>query len=155
MQELFKNHASIIIFLHILSAVIWVGGMIAIKFAVHPSIQSIEDPKIRLGKNLQIVGRLFMLVMPFIAISVACALIIIKGAGYTGSIVHAKEALWTLMTLNYAYMFFQRSRAQKFYNNGDMANAKKMMTLLPTLLLPINIVLGLIAIFLGVMLRGF
>lgn len=155
MQELFKNHASIIIFLHILSAVIWVGGMIAIKFAVHPSIQSIEDPKIRLGKNLQIVGRLFMLVMPFIAISVACALIIIKGAGYTGGIVHAKEALWTLMTLNYAYMFFQRSRAQKFYNNGDMANAKKMMTLLPTLLLPINIVLGLIAIFLGVMLRGF
>ena len=58
-KELFENYATIIIFLHILSAVIWVGGMIAIRFAVHPSLQSIDDSKIKLGLTLQIVGKLF------------------------------------------------------------------------------------------------
>lgn len=155
MQEIFKNYGTIIIFLHILSAVIWVGGMIAIRFAVHPSLQSIDEPKIKLGKTLQIVGRLFNIVMPFIVISAFCGILIIKGAGYSGAIVHLKEAIWTVMTLNFAYMYIKRSKAQKLYNVGDMAQAKEMVRLLPTVLLPINIVLGLMAIFAGVTLRGF
>jgi len=154
MQAFFEHYKTMIIFLHIISAVIWVGGMIAIKFAVHPVIQTIEDPQIRLGKNLRIVARLFNLVMPFIVISVICAIIIIKGMGYTGGLIHLKEAIWTIMTLNYAYMYIQRSKAQKFFNNGDMASAKEKMRLLPRILLPLNILLGLSAIFMGVLLRS-
>ncbi len=154
MQAFYEHYKTIIIFLHILSAVVWVGGMIAIKFTVHPVIQTIDDSTIRLGKNLQIVSRLFNLVMPFVALSVICAIIIIKGAGYTGGYIHLKEAIWTLMALNYAYMYAQRIKAQKLFNRGDLVKAKEMMRLLPTVLLPINIILGLLAIFLGVMLRG-
>ena len=155
MEELFGNYASIIIFLHILSAVIWVGGMIAIRFAVHPSLQSIDDPQIKLGKTLQIVGRLFNIVLPFIFISLTTALIMIIGAGFSGGIVHLKEAIWTLMTLNFIYMYIKRYKAVKLFNKGDLASSKKAVALLPTVLLPINIVLGLIAIFSGVILRGF
>lgn len=155
MQEIFRNYGTMIIFLHIVSAVIWVGGMIAIRFAVHPSLQSIDEPKIRLGKTLHIVGRLFNLVMPFIAISALCGIIILKGVGYSGAIVHLKEAIWTLMTLNFSYMYIKRAKAQKLYNTGDLAKAKEMVSILPTVLLPINIVLGLMAIFAGVALRGF
>lgn len=155
MSELFHNYATVIIFLHILSAVIWVGGMIAVKFAVHPTLQSIEDPKIKLGKALQIVGRLFNIVMPFIFISVFCAIIIIKGAGYTGGVIHLKEAIWTIMTINFFYMYIKRAKAQKLYNNGNLAEAKNAIKLIPSLLLPINIVLGIAAIFSGVVLRGF
>ncbi|MBV5279287.1 MAG: hypothetical protein J0647_09735 [Campylobacteraceae bacterium] len=154
MQEIFRNYGTIIIFLHILSAVIWVGGMIAIRFAVHPSLQSIDEPKIRLGKTLQIVGRLFNIVMPFIIISALCGIIILKGVGYSGVLIHLKEAIWTVMTLNFAYMYIKRAKAQKFFNNGDLAKAKEMVKLLPTILLPINIVLGLMAILAGVVLRG-
>lgn len=155
MQEIFRNYGTMIIFLHIISAVIWVGGMIAIRFAVHPSLQSIDEPKIRLGKTLQIVSRLFNLVMPFIVISALCGVLILKGVGYSGTLVHLKEAIWTLMTLNFAYMYIKRAKAQKLYNAGDFAKAKEMISILPTILLPINIVLGLIAIFAGVALRGF
>ncbi|KFL35443.1 MULTISPECIES: hypothetical protein [unclassified Sulfurospirillum] len=154
MQTWFEEYKTIIIFLHIISAVVWVGGMIAIKFAVHPVIQSIEEPKIKLGKTLHIVGRLFNLVMPFIALSFICALLIIKGVGYTGGFIHLKEAIWTIMTLNYTYMYIKRILAQKSFDLGDFASAKEHMRLLPTILLPINIVLGIVAIFLGVMLRG-
>ena len=155
MQEIFRNYGTIIVFLHILSAVVWVGGMIAIRFAVHPSLQSIDEPKIRLGKTLQIVGRLFNLVMPFIVISALCGIIILKGAGYSGGMIHLKEAIWTLMTLNFAYMYIKRAKAQKLYNQGDFPKAKEMVKVLPTVLLPINIILGLMAIFVGVLLRGF
>jgi len=154
MQAFFEHYKTIIIFLHILSAVVWVGGMIAIKFAVHPVIQTIEEPKIRLGNSLHIVGRLFHLVMPFIALSLICALLIIKGTGYTGELIYLKEAIWTMMTLNYTYMYIKRTLAQKSFDQGNFVNAKEHMRLLPTILLPINIVLGIVAIFLGVMLRG-
>ena len=128
--------------------------MIAIKFAVHPVIQTIDEPKIMLGTNLRIVGRLFNLVMPFIVMSILCALLIIQGAGYAGGFIYLKEAIWTIMSLNYAYMYFQRSQAQTLFNRGDLEGAKSKMRLLPTILLPINIVLGIGTIFLGVMLRG-
>ncbi|ARU48504.1 hypothetical protein [Sulfurospirillum diekertiae] len=154
MQAFFEHYKTIIIFLHILSAVVWVGGMIAIKFAVHPVIQTIEEPIIRLGNSLRIVGRLFHLVMPFIALSLICALLIIKGTGYTGELIYLKEAIWTMMTLNYTYMYIKRTLAQKSFDQGNFVNAKEHMRLLPTILLPINIVLGIVAIFLGVMLRG-
>jgi len=150
----YEEYKTIIIFLHILSAVVWVGGMIAIKFAVHPVIQSIEEPKIRLGNSLRIVKRLFNLVMPFIALSLICALLIIKGTGYAGGFIHLKEAIWTIMTLNYTYMYIKRTLAQKSFDQGNFASAKEHMRLLPTVLLPINIVLGVVAIFLGVMLRS-
>ena len=155
MKTLFENYALIIIFLHILSAVIWVGGMIALRVAVHPSLQSIDDAQIKLGKTLQIAGRLFNLVMPFIFISLFTALILLKGTGATGSLVYLKEGIWTIMTLNFVYMYILRYKAQKLFNNGDLAGAKKRVSLLPNLLLPINICLGLLAILTGIALRGF
>ena len=155
MQEIFKNYGAIIIFLHILSAVVWVGGMIAIKFAVHPVLQSIDEPKMRLEKSLHIIGRLFHIVMPFIALSALCGIFILKGVGYSGGIIHLKEAIWTVMTLNYAYMYIKRTKAQQLYDKGEFAKAKEMVSILPRILLPINIALGLIAIFSGVLLRGF
>lgn len=155
MQEIFNNYGTIIVFLHILSAVVWVGGMIAIRFVVHPSLQSIDEPKIRLGKTLQIVGGLFNLVVPFIVISALCGIIILKGVGYSGAIIHLKEGIWTLMTLNFIYMYIKRAKAQKLYNSGDFSGAKEMVKVLPTVLLPLNLVLGLMAIFAGVTLRGF
>lgn len=155
MKTLFENYALFVIFLHIVSAVIWVGGMIAVRVAVHPSLQSIDDAKIKLGKTLQIAGRLFNLVLPFIFISLITALILLKGTGATGLLVHVKEGIWTIMTLNFFYMYTQRYKAQKLFNNGDLAGAKKSVSLLPNLLLPLNIVLGLSAIFTGIALRGF
>ena len=41
--SLFANYSDIIIFLHVISAVIWVGGMIAMRFAAHYSFAQIED----------------------------------------------------------------------------------------------------------------
>ncbi len=145
--------------LHVISAVIWVGGMIAIRIAVHPSLQTIDDAKVRLGKSLMITNRLFLLVLPFIFILVATAVVIAVGLDFKHSslygVVHIKEVIWTIMTINYGYMFTQRAKAQKLFNSGDMAEAKEKVAKIPTLFLPINILLGVVAIYLGIMLRGY
>ena len=154
MQEFFNNFSTMIVFLHVVAGVIWVGGMIAIRVAVHPSLQSIDDSKLKLGKTLEIVGRLFNLVIPFIVILLVTALLFILGAGFKGPLVHVKETIWTVMTINFIFMYIKRAKAQKYFNSGDLESAKRCIKLLPTLLLPINILLGMAAIMLGVILRG-
>jgi len=175
MTELFNNYGHLLVFLHVLSAFIWVGGMIAIRVAVHPVISrggvtaaemlqndvmdSMLKPKQRLGITLQITGRLFNLVIPFIVILFATGLIMaIATGGHHGdlkSLFLSKEILWTVMAVNYTYMYIKRAKAWKLFSKGEVALAKAQMSFIPNLLLPLNIVLGIVALWLGVSLRGF
>jgi len=150
------NHT--VVFLHVLSAFVWVGGMIAIRVAVHPVLQSIEEPKIKLGKTLEITGRLFHLVIPFIVTLLATGLMMaISSKGHHGSLKSlflSKEIIWTLMTMNFTYMYLQRRAAWKLFEVGKLPEAKAKVRLIPNVLLPINILLGILALWLGLTLRG-
>ena len=174
MTELFGNYGHLIVFLHVLSAFIWVGGMIAIRIAVHPVINrggvtaaemlqndvmdSMLKPKQRLGITLQITGRLFNLVIPFIVILFVTGLMMaIATGGHHGdlkSFFLSKEIIWTIMVVNYTYMYIKRAKAWKLFSSGDVKLAKAQMSFIPDLLLPLNIVLGIVALWLGVSLRG-
>jgi uncharacterized membrane protein len=168
----FGSFAHEVVFLHVLSAFVWVGGMIAIRFAVHPNLQLIDDPKLRLGRTLAIMGKFFHIVIPFIVILILTAIFMAVGLGFraaavssTGEIlsqsayatyqlVHVKEAIWLIMAMNFTWMYLKRRKAQKHYDDGDLMGAKESLSLIPKLLLPINIVLGIAALWLGVTLRG-
>ena len=159
MTEFFNNFSSIIVFLHVISAVIWVGGMIAIRFAVHYSMQNIEDPKVKLGRTLENLKRFFNIVIPTIITLLITAIIMIIALGFKGTalynIVIAKEIIWTIMLIIFITIYMKRNKAQKAFDNGDFANTKKQLIPIATYFIPINIVLGLVAIFLGITLRGF
>jgi uncharacterized membrane protein len=147
-----------VVFLHVLSAFVWVGGMIAIRVAVHPVLQSIEDPKVKLGKTLEITGRLFHLVIPFILTLLATGLMMaIASGGHHGtlkSLFLSKEIIWTVMTLNFSYMYLRRRAAWRLFEAGKLPEAKAKVKHIPNVLLPINIILGIVALFIGVSLRG-
>jgi uncharacterized membrane protein len=173
MTELFGTYAHEIVFLHVLSAFVWVGGMIAIRLAVHPNLQLIEDPKVRLGRTLAITGKFFNVVIPFILLLILTAVIMAVGLGFraaavdvdgnvisevamqTYNLVHVKEVIWMLMTINFIWMYIKRRKAQKLFDAADLAGAKASVALIPKVLLPINILLGIIALWLGITLRGF
>ncbi|HSR74749.1 MAG TPA: hypothetical protein VLL31_07895, partial [Sulfurovum sp.] len=70
------------------------------------------------------------------------------------SLFLSKEILWTIMAVNYTYMYLKRAKAWKLFSEGDVAQAKAQLTLIPNLLLPLNIILGIAALWLGVSLRG-
>lgn len=159
MVDFFNNYSSIIVFLHVISAVIWVGGMIAIRFAVHYSMQNIEDPKIKLARTLEFLKRFFSMVIPAILTLLITAIIMIIALGFKGtelySVVIIKEIIWSIMTLIFITIYIKRNKAQKAFDNNDFLNAKNNLLPIATYFIPINIVLGLIAIFLGITLRGF
>lgn len=159
MESLFANFSGVIVFLHVISAVIWVGGMIAIRFAVHYSMQEIDDPKIKLGRTLESLRRFFNMVIPSIIILLLTAIIMIIALGFKGtplySFVIAKEVIWTIMTIVFIIVFIKRKQAQKAFDEGALPIAKEKLLPIANYLIPINIVLGVIAIFLGVTLRGF
>jgi uncharacterized membrane protein len=132
--------------------------MIAIRVAVHPVLQSIEDPKTKLGNTLQITGRLFHLVIPFILTLLFTGLMMaISSKGHHGSLKSlflSKEIIWTLMTMNFTYMYLQRRAAWKLFEAGKLPEAKSKVRLIPNVLLPVNILLGILALWLGLTLRG-
>jgi len=150
------NHT--VVFLHVLSAFVWIGGMIAIRVAVHPVLQSIEEPKTKLGKTLEITGRLFHLVIPFITTLLATGLMMaVSSKGHHGelkSLFLSKEIIWTVMTMNFTYMYLQRRTAWKLFEAGKLPEAKVKVRLIPNVLLPANILLGILALWLGLSLRG-
>jgi len=153
MVEFFAQYKTIIVFLHVISAVIWVGGMIAIKFAAHQSFMQIESPAHRLERIAHTLKRLFTIVVPFVIILLLTAVIMIKGYSLSQSefstLSHTKEGIWAVMAINLFVMIQRRNRAVKLLNEGDMVGAKFSLELIGKYMVPVNIILGIVAIYLG------
>ncbi len=153
MQEIFLENKTIIVFLHVISAVVWVGGMIAMRFAAHQSFLEIESPQKRLEHIAIALKRLFFIVLPFVIILLVTAVLMIKGYGLSqtefSGLAHAKEGIWTIMFINLIAMIIRRNKGEKLLNEGDATGAKKQLELIGKFMVPLNIVLGITAIFMG------
>lgn len=153
MAEFFAEYKTVIVFFHVLSAVVWVGGMIAMKFAAHPSFVKIESPAKRLEHIAIALKGLFTIVVPFVVILLVTAVIMIKGYSLSSTdfatLGHIKEGIWSLMAINLFVMILRRNRAMKFLQEGDMVGAKFSLELIGKYMVPVNIILGIVAIFLG------
>ena len=172
MIELFADYRTQIVFLHVISAVVWVGGMIAMKFAAHPSIIQIESPLHRLERISHALKRLFYIVSPFVIILIITAVIMAVGLGFREAavdvshnvidenamfiynLVHVKEGIWMLMAANLAGMMWFRTQADTLLLKGDTVKAKANLARIGNLMVPVNIILGITAIYLGVFLRN-
>ncbi len=170
MVSFFWDHSVAVVFLHVLSAVVWVGGMIAMRFAAHHSFLQLEPPQ-RLARTSQALKRLFVIVSPFVLMLIVTAVLMAVGWGFraaavdasgrvidetayaTYQLVHVKEVIWMVMAANLGAMIWRRNRAQKLIDAGDYAAAKPVLGLIGKYMVPVNIVLGIAAIYLGVMLR--
>ncbi len=170
--EIFADYRTQIIFLHVISAVVWVGGMVAMRYAAHNSFMHIESPLNRLERISHALKRLFVIVTPFVIILIITAVIMAVGLGFREAavdenhnvidaaamfiynIVHTKEAIWMIMATNLTLMAILRSKADKLLDKGDAAAAKAKLGLIGKYMVPLNILLGVIAIYMGVFLRN-
>lgn len=170
--QTFADHRTLIVFLHIISAVIWVGGMIAIRFATHQSLLMIEDPKLRLERAAHTLKRFFTIVWPFVIILIVTAVLMSVGLGFRSaamdangnvindyamslySTIHIKEAIWFIMTVNLGAMMFRRRKGEIALREGNIGLAKELLGLISKTMVPVNIALGITAIFIGVVLRN-
>ena len=161
MEFFISEYGRLIIFFHVISAVIWVGAMIGIRVAVHPSLQKISDPMIRIPRSLEVMKRLFLFMIPVVFLLLLTALLLVVGFDFKQndpelySVALAKEAIWTVMTANLIMMLIRRKKAEKAFYLQQNDLLVKNLTLITKYMLPLNIMLGLVAIYLGVVLRGF
>ena len=99
------------------------------------------------------------MVIPAILTLLITAIIMIIALGFKGTelynVVVIKEIIWSIMTLIFITIYIRRIKAQKAFDNNDFLNAKNNLLPIATYFIPVNIVLGLVAIFLGITLRGF
>lgn len=153
MQDIFLEYKTFIVFLHVISAVVWVGGMIAMRYAAHYSFLEIESPQKRLERIAQALKRLFAIVLPFTVILIVTAVFMIKGYGLSQSdfsqFSHVKEGIWTIMFINLMIMIFRRNRGERLLNEGNMVGAKNQLELIGKFMVPLNIILGITAILIG------
>ncbi|MDY0124299.1 hypothetical protein [Sulfurimonas sp.] len=153
MQDIFLEYKTVIVFLHVISAVVWVGGMIAMRYAAHYSFLEIESPQKRLERIAHALKRLFYIVLPFVVTLLVTAIFMIKGYSLSQSdysaLSHAKEGIWSIMFINLIVMILRRNRGEKMLNEGNMVGAKSQIELIGKFMVPLNIILGITAIFLG------
>lgn len=153
MQDIFLEYKTLIVFLHVISAVVWVGGMIAMRYAAHYSFLEIESPQKRLERVAHALKRLFYIVIPFVVTLLVTAIFMIKGYSLSQSdfsvLSHAKEGIWSIMFINLIVMILRRNRGEKMLNDGNMVGAKNQIELIGKFMVPLNIILGITAIFLG------
>ncbi|MFA5460677.1 MAG: hypothetical protein WC274_01205 [Sulfurimonas sp.] len=153
MQDIFLEYKVVIVFLHVMSAVVWVGGMIAMRYAAHHSFLEIESPMKRLERVAHALKRLFIIVIPFVIILLITAIFMVKGYGFSqsgfSSVSYLKEAIWSIMFVNLIIMILRRNRGERFLNEGNVVSAKGQIELIGKVMVPLNIVLGILAIFLG------
>lgn len=151
------SQVHLLLMLHVVSAVIWIGGMITARLVVHPLHLQFEDLQQKVERNLKVTKRLLVLVFPFVLTSFVSGIMITANdfSIYGGSSIDLKIVIWILMFVNYIFIFYRSKVAVRAFNNFDITGARRVMTPVANLLLPINIILGIVAIYIGIGLRGF
>lgn len=141
---------AIAIVLHLLPAVIWVGGMFFAYMALRPVAASQLEPPARLSLWVGVFNRFFPWVFASIALILASGFWIVYavfgGFAATGLYVHVMLVLGILMMLIFFHVFFapfkrlKQSVAQEDWPNGGRQLAQIRM------MIGINLLLGLLTI---------
>ena len=136
-----------LLFFHILSAVIWVGGMFFAHQMVRPSVVPLDGPA-RLALWRRIFERFFKWVWA------AAILLLVTGGwmeslGVRGLHVVIMETLGVVMVLAFAHLFFAPwKRFRRAVDAGDFATAAAQLNQIRRIV-EFNLVLGLIVVVVG------
>jgi uncharacterized membrane protein len=136
-----------LLLLHILSAVVWVGGMFFAHQMVRPSVGPL-DPPVRLALWRRIFQRFFSRVW------FAVALLLLSGLtmqllGIDGLHVHIMEGLGLVMMLAFAHLYFAPwKRFRRAVDGADFPAAAIQLNQIRRIV-EFNLALGLLVVAIG------
>lgn len=140
---------TVLLFVHVVGVVIWVGGMFLMHFSVRPAAAKLQEAPVRLTLLSAVLGRF----MAWAALAVAAVLVsgiamILSGGGFRNAhlSVHLMFAVGLVMMalyLHVRYAPFKRMRAA--VATGDWAVAAANLDGVRKLV-GINLVLGIVTI---------
>jgi len=140
---------SVAIAVHLLAAVIWVGGMFFAYMALRPAAASME-PQLRLPLWSRTFGRFFPWVWAAVILLPATGYWMIfqsfGGPAHAGMRINIMQILGIVMILIYLHVFFAPyRRLNRAVTAGDFATAGKQLAQIRRLI-AINMTIGLITI---------
>lgn len=139
---------NLLLFLHIVGAIFWMGGMTFMLLALRPAAHAQLQPPVRLPLMADVLRRFFVLVIASIAVLLATGLWLlmqVPGAQAPAG-WHAMAGLGVLMMLIFGHVFFSPwRRLQRAVAAQDWPEGGKRMNQI-TLLVKVNLALGWLAI---------
>ncbi len=137
---------------HILAAVIWVGGMFFAYVALRPSAGPLE-PALRLPLWHRVFSRFFpwvwACVVALLASGYGMVFLGFGGFAGVGPHVHAMQATGIVMVLLFLHLFFAPwQRLRRALAAGDLPGAGRNLEQI-RILVAINLALGLITVVIG------
>ena len=144
--------ATIALILHILGAVVWVGGMFFALLVLRPAIAALE-PGARLDLWLRVFERFFVWVFAAIVLLLASGYAMIFGvyAGFRGIglHIHIMQAVGIVMMLLFFHLYFAPWRRFKAaLARRDQAAAASQLGQIRAIV-TINLLLGLVTVAVG------
>jgi uncharacterized membrane protein len=144
--------ASVLLMLHALSAVVWVGGMFFAHQVLRPAAASLE-PGPRLTLWSQVLGRFFAWVFAAIALLLLTGYSLVFGVyggfGGVGLHVHLMQGIGILMMLLFFHLYFAPwRRFRTAVARQDWAEGGRQLGQIRTIV-TINLVLGVIVVAIG------
>jgi len=139
--------------LHVLSFVIWIGGMFFAHIALRPVVASLLEPPVRLSLMSQVLSRFFPWVWLSIVLLWATGFWLIFGTyggmANVGVYIHIMLTIVAVMTIIYMYIFFIPfpSLKQNVADKNFPEAGKSLASIRQ--LIGINLWLGLIVIIIG------
>jgi len=169
---LMANFTNQIIFLHVFSAVIWVGSMVSARYGRVKPLRSLSQPEEFIFETKRYT-RFFKMMTPFIVLLFITSIMMAQGykdSAYDADgfilsdkavslykMIHTKGGIWTVMAMNMALMSWINYKASKSFtscsNIKECKKCKEALEIIFNYLMPVNIILGTIEIMLGVVLR--
>jgi len=137
---------------HVLSAIIWVGGMFFAYLVLRPVAATQLEPAIRLNLWRSVFKKFFIWVwhaIAFLWLSGFWMIYIKQGFANVGNHVHAMMGVGTLMTIVFIYVVFvpYKKLITAVQQENWSAGAKALAQI--RLMIAINLLLGLLASGLG------
>lgn len=141
---------NIAIVVHLLSAVVWVGGMFFAWICLRPVAAAQLEPALRLPLWISVLGRFFAWVwIAVVLLPVSGAWMIVRVFGGMASAplyVHLMLAVGTLMILLFLHVFWAPYRAlRRAVTEGDLKEGGRRLGQIRRLI-GINLILGILVV---------
>ena len=139
---------SIAVIVHVLSALVWVGGMFFALLVLRPASGPL-DPPVRLAQWRRVFGRFFPWVFAAIVLLLISGFTLFLSGYAVGPHVHVMMAIGIIMMLIFFHLYFAPwKRFQVALDAGQNAAAVAQLNQIRILVM-VNLVLGLITAAVG------
>jgi len=147
--------------IHIASAIVWVGASFIFSVGVFPSLAQIPNERMIVRTTIRIMFRYLNVTFfaSFSLLASAMYLFFINKHYYLANpvlstILSTKLLIWAYLSASYYYAKIKTKKAKSTCFHGDSVKAVDMLKVVANYVFVLNFLLGLVAIYFGIMLRG-